>query len=437
MKKLYSILFLCFITATFAGAFNIEAVDKITIKSSRSGWGYTQSKLIINTVNNTLCINNQTASSEFMELLIHFLSVIEDPAFSAIELQNFGIDQDWLNTNAAIWADDKSRWDENQKELFINTVCNMQTTYRLLSEQYLPDRIHWTDDYPYFQIQIFFKNGETITIQSESQLPFMLPWYISHSGKTAQTYNAQISTAVSALLPEDFPNKKRVSGLDIISFIAQGTEWIIKDELSMLGTRGKIGDTISQIEEIFFLKKSAFRHLGSIDLNTESVWDAELIPKGTFENLFVGLDIAYENETLGSLLPFYSKIDGLIARVLDTPWLIKIIDNSENTIEIRFVNDKSMSNYVQGKFIDDLVEHGKTDLVNEVRSQLDEACFLVIMEPGRKYSRCILLPDGRTILWHFIGDTVLFWNASEFQTWEWYGHQGTAAVISPSGKILD
>lgn len=73
-----------------------------------------------------------------------------------------------------------------------------------------------TDDYPHLDVRIKFKRGQTWTISSASQAPFMLPLTIrGPDGSQQQTFDADLSRAIGDLLPDTDPNRARILGKEL------------------------------------------------------------------------------------------------------------------------------------------------------------------------------------------------------------------------------
>lgn len=81
----------------------------------------------------------------------------------------------------------------------------------------------WTDDDPWFRIQVRLKNGEVLSATSQSQHAFMVPWQLDHlmtlsaraptkHSAGCRTYDICLSRAIAAVLPEEFLNAHRLRG---------------------------------------------------------------------------------------------------------------------------------------------------------------------------------------------------------------------------------
>lgn len=148
------------------------------------------------------------------EFLTALEQAINAPEITALNLDNLGITQAWLDKNAesafpecciydGIWATAK------QKQLFNRIFRNKAQMEKIIADYLL--RAAHTDDYPRLEITIKHHAG-MIKLSSEKQTPLMLPREIESGGVKSVTYNADISRAVINLLPAKFTNRDRLSG---------------------------------------------------------------------------------------------------------------------------------------------------------------------------------------------------------------------------------
>jgi len=440
MKKLLILVLFNMLIVSLAWTYDLYDIQSIEIRAGAGGRGGLRqgeiSNLIIRRVDNDFFMGNKKLpKNNNMENLINYLlQAIDAPMMDNVDLDNLGVGDSWLYRNGtALINKNHSRWEENEKDLFMKNYCDANLIKKLLQEQYVPDRYHWTDDYPYLEATVRFTDS-IITMRSDSQLPFMLPISISSTSTNGTTYNAMLSIALSNILPGNFVLKKRLAGIDLPEYIFGLVNFQIREELSMLNVKNRIGDTLSVIEENFYIRSSEIATIGSIDLNFETVWESELIPKYCPGNLVVELAVSYKDDKLGSMEHFYNKINGMINFILDIPWLANMLKNDKNEIEIRFVNNKSMSDYAQKSFAKDLQKNNKNSILKEAGDNLDNSIFITIIN-NRNYMRCVVLPNADTILWHYKGSGILLWDEGNFDVWDSSGHKGVGRIILKNGEI--
>lgn len=113
-----------------------------------------------------------------------------------------------------------------------------------------------------------------------------------------------------------------------------------------------------------------------------------------------------------------------------------IVETAE--IELRFITDCSFSEKAMQIFAADMKAIGKESLVNEVAAIRKEVSLLRV---GRTYYQAhwLVLPDGRMVLWRFIGyDALLKWRPGDFTQHECsrYGGKCVGAVIFQDGMLI-
>lgn len=78
------------------------------------------------------------------------------------------------------------------------------------------------------------------------------------------------------------------------------------------------------------------------------------------------------------------------------------------------------------------------NLVEQIKRDLDKSVFVEFREKGG-WSRWLVLPDRRMVLFDFQGDSVLGWSLQEFDTQirfdVKYWHMAKA-MITPEGRIV-
>jgi hypothetical protein len=126
---------------------------------------------------------------------------------------------------------------------------------------------------------------------------------------------------------------------------------------------------------------------------------------------------------------------------MSVPWLsIYIAGNPDIEFEIRFVNDRSLSLKAKESFLEASEKFGANSLSPEILSLLDNSVFLEISQKfPSQWSRWLILPDKKMVLWQIRGESVLKWQPSNFETRNFYDSKNwflSKAVISPNGDII-
>ena len=151
--------------------------------------------------------------------------------------------------------------------------------------------------------------------------------------------------------------------------------------------------------------------------------------------MIVGVNLPFENNKLPTFNIFLEKIDSIVGHVLSVPWLVKhLAENPTTKIEIRFVTDRSFSEKAQESFVESMIEGKAEDLLAPIKASLANSVFLEISENGR-WTRWLVLPDRRMVLWHYKTESVLGWDLSKAKSWERYGWNETRFELADG--VLD
>lgn len=184
-------------------------VQSITVRSSWGGLGTpSRSSVVIQRKGDHYVANDRTIRNEDVRAL---LNAIEERPILIPNGVNLGVTSQWLRDHAeeagkyAIYFDYEAG-SKQQKELFRSSFTNEQTLQKRLSSLY--ESFH-TDNYPQMIIELRFKDGTSKTVKSDSQHPFMVPWSMSHSGVTTETYNANVSRALLNCYLQNLPIVRR------------------------------------------------------------------------------------------------------------------------------------------------------------------------------------------------------------------------------------
>jgi hypothetical protein len=387
-----------------------------------------------------LDLGDKLCNSESVDKL---LSAIKAPAIKQLDLVQLGITQSWLDQNAGPALVEYLSWynyikaPPQQKELFMNAFKDPNLAKKVLHGYY---KSFWMDDYPSFSLKIIpLDNRAEVELYSNNQHAFMIPWRITRKGKIERTYSVEISRAVCSLLHRDFPeiDKKRICGSGLRGVIAHSIFFLeIKVEWDKLETEHKIGKAIAPVKDRYILRTSEIVCICSIDLDFAYGWHATLSDPNLPSNVCIGLYVPIQDEKLGSLKPFLEKSNYYVDLTLSVPWFEKYVkEHPEVTVEIRFVEDCSMSKEAGKSLLDDMEGNNKVSLANKIKPLLKDSCFLEIDEGQGRFSRWVVLPDRRMVLWHFQGDKVVKWSSSQFDTWDRHGFSSACAIISATGEI--
>jgi len=415
-----------------------EEIKAIEVRSVWTGLGPTgESRLIIKRKKHKFFSKDKQVQNELIDHLLQELHLsVDSPT-----LQNLGISESWLQTTAESALPNRLKnAQQNEKDLYVTSYKNLDLIGRLL-----PQIIGggWTDDFPRFEMRIRKRDGSLTEIKSKMQGVFMIPLAIVENGDIRTSYNANLSRAIAALLPDSFTNRDRLSGERLSGRVADRVMLEFDDELNRLETRNRIGPELKRLEGRYTVKKTAISRLLSVDVGTIGEtfprWNAELYRNDVPRNVFIGVSLPFENDKLTNFDVFLNKIDPLVDLPMSVPWLSKYVsDHPDTQIEVRFVTDRSMSPKAFDYFLETMKALEAEPLARDIQARIPESAFVEIYA-GSKWSRWIILSDHRMVLFNFEGDTVLKWRSEDFTTRIRYANSQAhmaKAMISPTGEII-
>ena len=449
MKKILSIILILFLNCIFTFAQTRE-VKEIKITSAWGGLGTPQKSEILITHKPKGYYSKGNKIEK--QLVDNLINAINEPEIKEFQAANLGITQDWLDANAEIGVKEYADYyfsvaAPNQKELYLSSFRNPQSVEKLLPSVL---RGGWTDDYPGFGVEITELDESKTIVGSDEQPSFMLPWEIVRNGKTIQTYNANISRSLVALLPKKFTNRERLSGENLRRILAESVMREIKDEWQLLDAQNKAGNTLNALKQNYKILSAEINSNHDFDFGDEYKKDKILeknihlmLKKTDYPSSFsIQLKLPIQNEKVENLDNFQSKINKYQDLVFSISWLKNYIESGKINIELRFIRNRSFSEKAMKKFAADMNKIGKSELVLEVEKE-QENIALIGVGGGLEYyqSFWLVLPNKKVILWRYRYPMLLNLNEKDFQANECTdniaaGLKCIGAVISPDGTII-
>jgi hypothetical protein len=427
-------------------------VREITVQAGWGGLGPSgKSDLLIKREGDHYVANGNVVDETLVDGLIH---AIEEPIIPQPTLENVGLGAAWLEDHVTaagkfaymVHYDDGS---PAQKALFRSSFVDAPKAQRRLKQLYAS--FH-TDDYPHLAFRVTFKDGTSVSVDSTSQHPFMIPWKIVRDGKSQETYNVQISRALQALLPEKFTNRGRLADGDqysdgLLGELAGYTSSDIKTQWEALGAEQLAGSALESLKKHYIVRRSEVNSYHNLDYG--KAWDGG---EPHEENLQVDLwrpGLPPKVVVAGILLRQDGKVEGVEGLpekssryerlVLSVGWLTKYWrDHPANNAWIFYIHDRSFSEKAMRIFAADMKEAGHENLTAKVRAVQEEAA-LVETDGGEYW---IILPDRSAILWRWANSNhILGWKPSDFpvqRCTEYNSVDGgcSGATISPDGEVV-
>jgi hypothetical protein len=305
-----------------------------------------------------------------------------------------------------------------------------------------------TDDYPHARIAVFGQNTGTISLVSDSQNVFMIPWQLEENGKRSLVNHRGIGDALYRILPKGFPNRDRIGGINLREKYSDAVLYHIRAQWDMAGSMNSLGARFQELNGRFIVVESSISGIGSVDTDGYGWWGKARLPSASVRGE-IGFFFPMNGNTPPSLQAFNSQIDGLIGRVQSIPWLTRYITAHKSAhVELRFVSDRSLSVKARTDLIADLRNNGKPSVAGRVAGECASCVFLEIQDGpdtwpwwlgflNGGWSRWIIFPNGDMLLWHYQGWNALGYPPTLTRSWDYYGWKSVGLVVRPNGTVSE
>jgi hypothetical protein len=430
----------------------VARVQSVTIHSQWGGLGMPgRCDLSIQLQNGQYTANDRIIPSEKITAL---LEAVESPRLAEPDPENLGITTQWLQSrveNAGGYATyfDYQAGYPDQKDLFRTAFTDERTIQARLKSLY--QSFH-TDDYPSMSVQLAFVGGELVTVCSDSQHPFMIPWKVARGGNTAETYNADISRALLALVPAKFTNREDLTDEEpyatgLLQELASETGMEVTTRWESLGAQHKAGDALASLSRSYQVRRADVNSYHNLDFG--KAWDGgepheenlniNLWRPGFPKNFVVAATLLRQGlQTEGvDTLPERSRDYEQL--VLSVEWLKAYMDaHPDEHAWLFYVHGRSLSEKGMKIFAADMQAAGRDDLIPKVSAEQDKAALL---ESGQG-DYWIILPDRSAILWRWSSlSNILLWKSTDFLMHQCTDYQEVSGgcsgtLISPKGEIV-
>jgi len=342
---------------------------------------------------------------------------MQEPPLSAPSLDNLKINHEWLESHVDEQLQNTGSLGETngekQREFFRQSFTDLA-----LIDKLLPGVVaeRWTDDGAWVHVSVDFADGTTWTAEANALPPFMLPWQAVVNGHTYKTYNANVSRAVAALLPEGTLNKNRLQGIGIERLIGSAVEIRIKARWQEMGAEERAGTALAELKKIYVVRRSevsSHQGLGFGETLAEDSLQADVRLASFPENLVVATSFPIRNRTVADLHSFFLNGGRYQQLVLGNPWIMKSLRSHPDVgAWLYFMSGTSLSEKAERVFDADMREIGRPELITQVEGHREDVALL-----NYNGNQLILFPDHHGIIWRWGPYRELFsWRASSLKT---------------------
>jgi hypothetical protein len=446
LKTIVHVLLLALLAGPISVAEAQKNVKAIEIRTGWGGLGAPQKNLVtIQRKDSEFISNGKSVSADKVQALVSALSA--EPVTKP-EMTSLGINTAWLKANLAsqkprAWAQ-ATETTAKQQQMFNKAFTDVAVIAKALPSLFTYTKF---DDYPGTSVDVVFEDGSRLVAESHSYYVFMLPWKIS--GLKADTYNAEFSRAVSALLPAGSVNKERLAGNGLAEQLTDSVMRLIEREWNLLGSDERAGEALQKLRtayEVVTAELTPYHHpeygTATYKGEPEEMNLHASVRKDTFPpNVTYALVLRYGNGKVEGVDEFLQSADKYEKLALSVPWLNKYIhDDPRLAFRISYVHNQSFGDKAVRVFTADMKLRGREDLIEQVKAQQADIVLLIV---GNTYSESywLLFPDKHMMLWRYGGASgLLKWTRNEFdkgQCSEYENNYGgcSGRVVTPDGSL--
>jgi hypothetical protein len=387
-------------------------------------------------------------------LIAALVSALTAPANPAVNLDDLGVTPAWLKDHAASVAQRISESTFVGREsvspaALESTFADPVAMDKLVPELFGRRHAYCADCGHQFYnvtVTVTFDGGSGLSAHTSSEDPFMLPWRVS----IGTAYNAAISRAVAALMPEKSANRsllldenldmqlghaavRLAMNLDVERRTAGASDALRAKYTIVLASighysepvlRGPVPLTPENSAVVFRLRRSD---------TPDIFFDDELILPFTDGNV-TGAD------TFLQRAPQYEQL------VLSVPWLNQFVQQNKRVVRPRlaFSHGVSLSDEEAQVFCDDMRARHHEKLAVKAEAAKGQIALLMVGF-GMEESDWLVLPDQHMVLWRYFQASIkgkpelLKWQPVDFIRGPCakINTSGCAgAEISPNGAII-
>lgn len=379
----------------------------------------------------------------------NLVAALDQPPIPRPDLQNLEITPAWLKevaSGAALKLD--SRFADaasNQKDIFVRAFNNAEIIDRVVRSLFQFVRF---DDYPSAAVKVTFSDGSTLSAESNSYYPFMLPWRLE--GRSGVTYNANISRAIAALMQPETLNRDRLTGDDLDAKIAGHVMAEIRGDWHLLDAENRAAATLATLRTSYQVQSAEIHgsHHPEYGLEwrggapQETNLHASLRKPSMPSNMTDALVLLYQDGKVQGVEGFMGSAARYESLPFSIPWLASYIRrHPQIEARVSYVHDASFGDQAMRVFADDMHRIGRDEVVSEVRARRSEITLLIT---GAVYgeSYWLVFPDKRVMLWRSGGPSgLLKWTPEDFRTRSCSRYQGVeggcvGAFVAPDGTLV-
>ena len=341
-------------------------------------------------------------------LIAGLAKAVTGPANPEPNAEDLGITPEWLKANAPSVAKKfTTTWIGGRPvhvDLVESAFADPATIDRAIQTLF-HQHTYCSDCTHYFQsvrITVTFEDNTNLTANSSSEHPYMLPWNVGEGTGTV-AYNAAISRAVVALLPEKSANRALLAGENIDSGLGNIVMREEENETHLREVESKTGGTLSAIRAKYTIDSANIGEGKDYGLGVGEAGQ-DLVLRLTAADLPPAFKddvaLAYVDGKVVGAEKFLSDGPKFEKLVLSVPWLNQFIqDHPKTPIALRFVHGTSLSESELKNFSADMRAIGQEKIISKVDAAKDRVALLMVGQGMTNRSEWLVFPDKHMLLW--------------------------------------
>lgn len=262
------------------------------------------------------------------------------------------------------------------------------------------------------EISIEFDDGTRLGARASSEFPYMLPWHLQSDGKDVVAYNADISRALAALMPEKSANRSRLAGERFATQLGHILLTQEEHEVRLQEVESQTGGTLSALRSRYNVESASIGNYGDPLLRKhedengpdEQTLDLRLQASSDLSHNFFSDEVflRYVNGNVVDADRFLQNAPRFEKQVLSVPWLSRFVQDQSRKVLMRlsFVGGSSFSDAEMRVFAADMHAIGQDQLIPKVEAAKGQIAALMVGY-GAEESDWLILPDGHMLLWRY------------------------------------
>ncbi|HLW84257.1 MAG TPA: hypothetical protein VKR60_03520 [Candidatus Sulfotelmatobacter sp.] len=398
-------------------------------------------------------------------LVAALAKALSAPAKPEPSLDDLGVTPAWLKANASAVAKHfaETRVTNNgpvHERMLESTFADPVTVNKVVPSLF--DKRHYScadcgRPILLVKVAVNFEDFTTLEASSSSRFPFMLPWRLAGTATDTTAFNADISRAIAALMPEKSTNRARLAGENLATELGGAVMMVVEHQAQMLDVEGKTGGTFHTLRSRYTIEFATIDNYGDPALRAP---ESKAVDESQEPNLHLQLQVAdpphnfFDDEVSlrivnGNVVgvdDFLQSVPDFEKLVLSVSWLNQYAQQHPDVrYRLDFVHTTSFGDAAKSVFAADMQAIGRDKVMPAVDAAKGGVALLMVGS-GAEESDWLIFPDQHMLLWRYF-QTPLYgkpslvkWGPANFEAKPCAKLQNNfvhcvGAEITPDGKL--